>query len=409
MKDVKYWLWLVTRYGVGPQRVGQVLEQFGSPQAAFLAQPEELDCLPLPLAKALSDHSMTQPERILADCERLGVRIMTQDHEDYPRRLMDIPDPPRVLYVWGQLPPMDDRVAIGVVGTRKASGYGQRAAHYLGRELSRGGAVVVSGLAAGIDTCALRGALEGGGTPVAVVGGGVDVPYPRENRQLYAQIAASGAVVSEYPPGTENRAGHFPVRNRIISGFSIGTVVVETDGTGGSMITADLVRKQGRDLYAVPGSMDARLSRGCNTLIQQGATAVTHANDLLRPYADRFALYPERTAPMNGRAPEPYLFGDWHEPRQGSLRLDGGPKVAPPKPKPAPGGMVIRRGDSDASDDQREILKAMGDEVWQVEQLALHLGKDSRRLQGTLTMLTINGYVREMPGKLFVRLTDTIK
>lgn len=400
MTETKYWLWLSTRYGVGPVAMGQVLAQFGSPRAAYEALPEQLDRLPVKVARALSDRSMDRPERILADCDRLGLRVMTMDDADYPRRLRTLSDPPYVLYIWGQLPPMDDRAAIGVVGTRKASGYGQRVARYLGRELSRCGAVVVSGLAAGIDTCALKGALEGGGTPVAVVGGGVDVPYPRENRPLYADIAAVGAVVSEYPPGTENRAGHFPIRNRIISGLSVGTVVVETDGSGGSMITARLVREQGRDLYAVPGGMDARLSRGCNMLIQQGAGAVSHAADLLRPYAHRFDLCPERAADLQ-TSPVTYQFAS-DEPMR--LRLCGGQLSDYREPRRTDlmaDSLVIQRGVG-GSDDQLDIVKAMGDEVWQVDELAGKLGQDSRRLQGTLTMLTINGLVRELPGKRFV-------
>ena len=397
MSDTKYWLWLATRYGVGPVAMGRVLEHFGSPQAAYEATPQELDMLPAKLAQALSDRSMDQPERILAACDRLGFRIMTWDDADYPQRLRALSDPPCVLYIWGQLPPVDDRAYIGAVGTRKASAYGQRAARYLGRELSRCGAVVVSGLAAGIDTCALQGALEGGGTPVAVVGGGLDVPYPRENRSLYAAIAAAGAVVSEYPPGTENRAGHFPARNRIISGLSVGTVVVETDGTGGSMITARLVREQGRDLYAVPGGMDARLSRGCNLLIQQGAGTVSHAADLLRPYADRFDLHPERALDMQ-TSPVTYDFAP-------PARRPGSVLLTEPKREECThlmeGTLKIQRGVG-GTDDQLDIVKAMGHETWQVDELAQRLGQDPRRLQGTLTMLTINGLVRELPGKRFV-------
>lgn len=402
MTDTKYWLWLATRYGVGPKSVGTVLARFGTPEAAFHAPTEALAALPDKLARALSDRSMDRPEQILADCDRLGFRVMTWDDADYPHRLRTLSDPPRVLYIWGRLPRMDDRLAIGMVGTRKASGYGQRAARYLGREVSRGGAVVVSGLAAGIDTCALRGALEGGGTPVAVVGGGPDVPYPRENRQLYADIAAAGAVVSEYPPGTENRAGHFPIRNRIISGLSVATVVVETDGTGGSMITARLVREQGRDLYAVPGGMDARLSRGCNMLIQQGAGAVSHAADLLRPYAGRFDVYPERAEALQTR-PVTYDF-DFAPAVPPRLRLCGGNRNEYTKEQleQVDRTLVIRRGMTDGSDDQSDVVKAMGGEVWQVDELAQKLGQDSRRLQSTLTLLTINGLVRELPGKRFV-------
>lgn len=404
MTELEYWLWLATRPRLGPVGMARVLDRFGSPRLAYLSQPEELEGLPGPVAAALTDRSLDEARRLLDRCEQLGLRVMTIEDEDYPRRLRQLSDPPRVLYIWGKLPPVDDRAVIGVVGTRRASGYGRRVADYLGSALSQGGAVVVSGLAAGIDTCALQGALRGGGTPVAIVGGGVDVPYPRENRQLYADIAAAGAVVSEYPPGTENRAGHFPVRNRIISGVSVGTVVVETDGSGGSMITADLVRRQGRDLYAVPGSIDAQYSRGCNELIRQGATAVLEAGDILRPYVGEYPLDPTRTAPMGVR---PQVAYPVHEP----------PKPEPRRPEGLQGEQItmvqlqdkplrIQRGHDGLADDQLEVLKAMGDEICEVDELAQKLGRDSRRVQGTLTMLTINGLVRELPGKRFVSLVD---
>lgn len=404
MSELKYWLWLSTRPGLGPVGMARVLEHFGSPRLAYLSDPEELEGLPDSLARALSERSMDEVYRVLDRCDRLGLRVLTTEDEDYPRRLRQIADPPRVLYVWGKLPPIDERAVIGVVGTRRASGYGRRVADYLGYALSQGGGVVVSGLAAGIDTCALQGALRGGGTPVAVVGGGVDVPYPRENKNLYANIAAAGAVVSEYPPGTENRAGHFPVRNRIISGLSVGTVVVETDGSGGSMITAELVRRQGRDLYAVPGSIDARYSRGCNELIRQGAAAVLEAGDILRPYAGDYPVDLMRTAPM-GQRPQ-VAYPAYEPPAPAPRRQEGlqGEQITMAQLQDRP--LRIQRGHNGLADDQLEVLKAMGDEICEVDELAQKLGRDSRRVQGTLTMLTINGLVRELPGKRFVSLVD---
>lgn len=400
MSELKYWLWLATRPGVGAQTVGQVLDRFGSPRQAWLAAPEELVGLPDRLVQALADRSLDRAERVLADCERLGYRIMTIEDADYPRRLRAIADPPRVLYIWGRLPAVDERALIGVVGTRKATGYGRRAADYLGQQLTAGGAVVVSGLAAGIDTCALEGALRAGGTPVAVVGGGLDRPYPSQNAHLYRAIAAVGAVVSEYPPGADNSSYHFPVRNRIISGLSVGTVVVESDGGGGSMITAGLVEKQGRDLYAVPGPMDARFSRGCNGLIAKGARAVSQAADVLAPYADRYGTRPRDTRPMGDR-PQP-------EPPRWEPERPAAPIPTPPKGQPVTMDtigkkpLLIQRGA--AGDEQRAVLEAMGDELCTADQLAQKLGTDSRKLQGTLTLLAINGLVQEMPGKRFVRL-----
>ena len=404
MTELEYWLWLATRPRLGPVGMAQVLEHFGSPRLAYMSGPEEMEGLPDRLVRLLADRSMDEAWRVLERCQLLGLRIMTIEDEDYPQRLRQLADPPRVLYIRGELPQVDGHAVIGVVGTRRASGYGRRVAEYLGSALTQGGAVVASGLAAGIDTCALQGALRAGGTPVAVVGGGVDVPYPRENSGLYADIAAAGAVVSEYPPGTENRAGHFPVRNRIISGLSVGTVVVETDGTGGSMITAELVGRQGRDLFAVPGSIDAQYSRGCNELIRQGAAAVLEAGDVLAPYVGQYPVDPKRTAPMGIRPQVAYPVRCEPAPAPRQQERTQGEQITMAQLEDKP--LRIQRGTGGIADDQLEILKAMGDEICQVDELAQRLGKDPRRVQGTLTMLTINGLARELPGKRFVSLVD---
>ena len=275
MAPLKYWLWLSTRRGMGGRGMLQVLEHFVTPERAFFADPGEYELLPPALGQALRDKSMDEPERILADCDRLGVHVMTLQDADYPERLRQLEDAPAVLYWKGKLPDFDEEPAIGVVGTRRATEYGRQVAGRLGLELARGGALLVSGTAAGIDTCALKGALQGGGTVVCVLGGGADVPYPRENRYLYEDVAAAGLLIGEYPPGTENEGAHFPVRNRIISGLSLGVVVVEAAEFGsGALITAHRALDQNRDVFAVPGNVDAPMSRGCNRLVQQGAKAV---------------------------------------------------------------------------------------------------------------------------------------
>ncbi len=400
MSSLKYWLWLSTRKGIGVQGMHAVLDHFGTPEQAFFADPEEYDLLPKATAAALRDRSMAEVERVLADCDRLGIRIMTLQDADYPGRLRQLDDAPCVLYLKGKLPDLDEEVSVGVVGTRQASEYGKTVAGRLGLELARGGAVVVSGIASGIDTCAVRGALQGGGRAVCVLGGGIDVPYPWENRFLYEDVAATGLLISEYPPGTENRGSHFPVRNRIISGLSLGVVVVEAREFGsGAMITANLALDQNRDVFAVPGNVDAPHSRGCIRLIQQGAKPVLSAEDILEEYRDRYPVRLVKVPPMTQE-----------EQRQ---RLEHVERTEVPLRQKAPVDKekdkeysVIRRGSDSFTDDELAIIHAMGEKSCQADELVERTQIPARRVLSALTMLQIAGCVAEKPGKRFVSLVQ---
>lgn len=254
------WIWLTTRKALGPRGVLRVLEYFGTPERAFYAEPEQYDQIPeLPAAAraSLREKGMDEADRILGECDRLGLRVMTLQDGDYPGRLREISAPPAVLYIRGRVFRFDEEAAIGVVGSREPSPYGERVAAQLGLELARGGALLISGIAQGIDSTALKGALKGGGPVVSVLAGGVDVPYPSQNRFLYEDVAAAGALISEYPPGTRHKAEHFPVRNRLISGLSLGVVAVECARFSGTMKTIEHAMDQDRDIFAVPGNIDA--------------------------------------------------------------------------------------------------------------------------------------------------------
>lgn len=398
MAALKYWLWLTTRKGLGNQGVTQVLERFGSPEQAYFADPEEYNLLQPGVAAALRDRSMSAVERIMGDCDRLGVRIMTRQDADYPSRLRQLDDAPHVLYLKGNLPDFDEEVAIGVVGTREATEYGKSVAGRLGLELARGGAVVVSGTAAGIDTCAVRGTLQGGGTPVCVLGGGIDVPYPKGNRYLYEDVAAAGLLISEYPPGTENHGPHFPIRNRIISGLALGVVVVEAGEFGsGAVITANHALDQGRDVFAVPGNVDAKSSRGCNRLIQQGAKPVLGAEDILCEYR---RLYP---AKLTRKLP----IGE----EEAAQRLRTVEPVSPPaKPaepvKQEPQTGKPRRSGQGLTDDELALLYALGDKSLQADELVELTQIPARRVLSALTMLQIAGWIEERAGKRFATLAQ---
>ena len=272
--------------GVGLAGAKRLLEHFGTAEAAWRAPAAALAaCLPAPAAASLGQLRRERPslhEEIAADCQRKQVALCIQTDAEYPPLLKQIFNPPLVLFYRGTLQPEAHRLAI--VGSRRFSPYGKSVAEALAMELARSGATVVSGAARGIDSAAHRGALQTGRT-VAVLGCGVDVVYPPENRKLLDEIAEAGAVISEYVPGTQPLPVFFPTRNRIISGLAHGTVVVEAAERSGSLITAEMALSEGRDVFAVPGSIYSVTSQGCNQLIQQGAKLITRARDVLEEYA----------------------------------------------------------------------------------------------------------------------------
>ena len=297
---LKYWVWLCELPGLTNQSRLALLRHFGTPEDVFCAVPEEILLTPglsREQAALLEDHDLSAADRILADCQRLNLDILTIQDAEYPSRLKNIYDPPCLLYVKGRLPVVDEEAAVAVVGTRvkTCTPYGIASAEKLSFGLASCGAVVVSGLASGIDSAAARGALRGGGRVIGVLGNGLDVIYPPENRYLYEDVAAAGALLSEYPPGSEPEGRHFPVRNRILSGLSVAVLVVEAPERSGALITAETALEQGRDVFAVPGPIDSKASVGCNRLLRDGAGTVTEAWDLLREYEHRFPdkLHPE--------------------------------------------------------------------------------------------------------------------
>ena len=387
MPALKYWVWLAQRRGLGNQARLALLRHFGSPEAVYYADREEVlltGAVNREQAQALNQRSLEECERILEDCQRLGLRILTIQDADYPGRLQNIYDPPCLLYVKGRLPAMDDEAAVAVVGTRKCTPYGVACAEKLGYGLAGGGAVVVSGLAKGIDAAASRGALRAGGRTVGVVGNGLDVTYPRESRYLYEDIPASGALISEYPPGTEPAAGHFPARNRILSGLSLGTLVVEAPLRSGALITAETALEQGRDLFAVPGPIDAPNSDGCNRLIHDGAVLVMDAWDVLDEYTGRF---PDKLKEREAKR-QPAAMG--YEARQ---RTEA--KAVPPTLDAVENGLT---------DDQITLLRVLPEgEPMLVDDLIDAAGIPTRRVLSALTLLEMEQWVCQHSGKRYTR------
>jgi len=282
-RDIRYWVGFNKVAGIGASRLRALLDYFGDLETAWNAAQHDLRRAGLDrrsLANLLRVRATLDLDAEMARIEKAGVQVLTWESDEYPPNLRAIYHAPPVLYVRGRLETRDEW-AVAVVGTRRASVYGKEAARMLGTGLAQAGVTVVSGLAWGIDTVAHRACLDAGGRTIAVLGCGVDIVYPRQNARLAAEIAEQGALVSEYALGTRPDARNFPPRNRIISGLTLGTVVVEADLGSGALITAKFALEQGRDVFAVPGSIFAKGSRGTNHLIQQGAKLVRDVGDVL--------------------------------------------------------------------------------------------------------------------------------
>ena len=303
---LQYWLWLATRHGLGRRGAALVARHFPSPEAAYFADPASYAAIEgLRDAAPLLDKDLREPEQILRDCYEKGVSILTMQDAAYPARLRSIADPPVVLYCLGSLPDLNEP-SVAVVGTRRASPYGMLQARRMGYTLSRCGCMVVSGLARGIDSSAMSGALSGGAPVIGVLGCGVDVVYPAEGRELYQEVVRNGCLLSEYPPGTGPRPDHFPVRNRILSGLSLGVLVVEAPEKSGALITAAHALDQGRDVFAIPANVDVPSCAGNLRLLREGAIMARDAWDILQEYARQYpdTLVRRDCSDMHPEAPE---------------------------------------------------------------------------------------------------------
>lgn len=392
---LKYWVWLSELPGLGNQARLALLRHFASPEEIYYADAEELELAEgltkEQVQRVLQNKDLSGANRILGECQRLSQRILTIQDAGYPRRLQNIFDPPCLLYVKGRLPEVDEEVLVAVVGTRSCTPYGIRCAEKLGFGLAAGGGIVVTGLAKGVDAAAARGALRAGGTVIGVTGNGLDVYYPYESRSLYDDVAASGALLSEYPPGTEPEGRHFPVRNRIMSGLSLAALVVEAPVRSGAMITARLALDQGRDLFAVPGPIDAPASVGCIRLMQEGAGPVIDAWDLLREYEHRF---PDKLRPA----------GPMPEMRVQTARRDM--DVKPPEVTETLPELPVHSAEG-LTDDQISLLAVLEPvNPIQVDDLIQASGIPARRVLSALTILEIDGLVQQHSGKFYTRTVN---
>ncbi len=367
MEHLIPWFTLKSVPGIGNLLFRRLVSHMGSPERVMGAPASELakvKGMTAKLANAIGRQKTPHwVKSELLRVENSGFQVITLNDGVYPELLRHIPDPPPLLYLNGRLEPQ--AAAIAVVGSRKATTYGRTSAQRLCHQLAGRGLEVVSGMARGIDTAAHTGALEAGGRTVAVLGSGLKKIYPAQNRRLFHQIANHGAVLTEFCLDDDPEPHHFPQRNRVISGLSLGTVVVEAAQRSGSLITARLAAEQGREVFAVPGSINAPSAHGTHALIKQGAKLVETADDVL-----------EELQPHLAEAGE------------------SGPSTATQLPK--------------LSADETKVLGAIGPYPRHIDEIARQLRQDMGLLGATLVQLELKGIICQEPGSYFLRHTDFI-
>ena len=377
--------------GVGLKTVQALRDVFGSAERALQATPDELRKID-GLSPAICDLLIRKPvlypiERELELIDEYGCQVLTLYDAAYPSRLKEIDTPPLVLYIRGELIP-DDSLSISLVGSRDAKDYGRKVSYRLSYQLAQRGLTVVSGFAKGIDTAAHRGALEAGGRTIAVMGNGLSVIYPAANRNLIEKIEASGALISEFPIAVAPKPRNFPRRNRIISGLTLGTVVVEASNRSGALITARLATEQGREVFAVPGEIFSELSMGTHKLINDGAKLISTVDDLLNELPQH-ALSQVQLPEVESSQEPPVEKNDT--------------KLAAPQPPSEVQQPVQSVPPPDLTPDEKTVFEAIEvptshiDTIIRTTQLPIGL------VSSVLLMLELKGIVQQLPGKQFTK------
>lgn len=405
MTNKMIWLWLSLLFGAGNKIYKKLYDHFGSVQDIYDCDDADVELIPW-----LKDHERTKildkgtraAELVAQWCEKYDVDILTPDDDKYPLPLRALEDFPAALYCIGTLPDFQKKLCISVVGSRDLSANGRDNAYNLGYGLTKGGALVVSGMAKGIDCTAQKGALYAGGSTIAVLGCGINYIYPKENRELYEKILNVGAVLTEYAPNTPPNAPNFPIRNRIISGLSSATVVVEAGMNSGSLITARYARQQNKEVFAYPGKVGDHRSDGNNGLLRNGALAATSATDVLEYFLDVYTesidisaskKLPDRNGVKNLI---PYKFKDGFL-YERTKRVEYKEPILPPKEiKPKVNVSVL-------SDNEKLIYDSMLPCVPVSANDLAHLGISSVELNSMLTVMELKGVVSSAPGGYYLK------
>ena len=386
-----YGIWLSQRYAEDDETPGKLLASLRTPSAVYRAEKEFLYSLGFSSrqVRPLSAKSLDSAQKIAEQCAKLGIEVICRGDVRYPIQFLQLDAPPTVIYAKGVLPDFENELFISAVGTRRNSDTGKMNAHRLCFDLAAAGAVVVSGMARGIDSLCHMGALDGGGFTVAVLGCGCDVIYPPENSYLYGKILENGAVISEYPPGEEPKAEHFPHRNRLIAALGAAVVVVEAGIGSGALITADRAAALGRVVYAVPGPINTPSAKGCNLLLKRGAALCTGAEDILSGYE---LSYPEKIK-IERILHKKYFIGDYRE----NSAENGGLESAATETGVDLSETKISRASELKGEERKlyELLLQHGAKT--AEELAAY-GVNMQNAVYKLTLLEIKGYITLLPG-----------
>lgn len=396
-----YWIWFAELTGLTCAQKQLLLQHFRDPEEIYHSDSavfSKISGMTEKMLEVLEDKDLTQSQAILSSCTDKGISILTLLDADYPARLRNTYDPPMVLYYKGKLPNWEQTPIIGIVGTRKATAYGMRAAYSYGTQIAACGGMVVSGGAAGIDTMALEGALAAGGTVMCVFGSGVDVYYPARNKSLFEEILSRGCLISEYPPRSEPLSWHFPRRNRILSGISNGVLVVEAPRKSGALITARLAMEQGREVFAVPGNVDVEACAGSNALLQDYGIAALSGWDVMKEYQ---AMFPGIIAKRNA-------------PRVLEQKLDRvaqTPAIPQPKQKPKEqidkksidkeeksSYSVVNNSAAPLNNAEQAVLDKISREPIFVDQVIENAGLPAGTVKAILTKLAVKGRIQNHPG-----------
>jgi DNA processing protein len=382
----EYWIWLAQLTGISAKRKMALLQTLLNPKAIYEAGEQAIDALEDPTAKeinALGDRTLEKAQKLAETCRAKGISILPITHKAYPQNLLQISDPPILLYFKGQLPRWDTFPVVGVVGTRKASAYGLQCAYDMCTQIGSCGGLVISGGALGVDAAAMEGALRQGYPSVGVLGCGIDVLYPKENKPLFDMTIRNGCVLSEFAPGTPAYPSNLARRNRLISGISDGLLVVEAPAKSGALITANYAKDQKKDVFVIPGNLDNPACAGSNDLLRKGAKAVLCGYDIVGIYKDRF---PERVR---------------------NKILAAAPPDALPDKKP------IDKGVSNAYSGKEPLKELTGaeklvydvltDQPIHVDAIVAKTGLRISQVLAAITMLTVGKRINNLPGKYFTK------
>lgn len=366
MNDKLYAVWLSTLVGIGKITVKNLYENFKTSENIYnltSSQIEELDFLNKTQKIALKAKNLDYAKSILEKCDEKDIEIIEYNENEYPKMLREIYDPPAVLYKKGVPFDFNNTAMVGIVGTRRASIYGDKCATMYAGDLSKANIVVVSGMAMGIDASAHRGALKVGAVTVAVLGTGVDVCYPMENKEIYDYLCKYGVIISEYPPGTTAHPGHFPNRNRIISGITKALLVVEAGLRSGALITADFANEQGKSVYAIPNGILNKASTGTNNIIKEYAYLTNTPNDIIEFF---YGHYNVGTPPQSEEADDEFM------------------KIL-----------------DNLSDEEKIVARALSDKPKYIDTLVRETNFPAGKISAIITMLEIYGIAQSHPGNSY--------